>query len=362
MRAMGLIWALLLGALLISVPGVSGAEELAVAVFARNRADGLDGQVDSFSGLLEARLVGAGYRVITSSEVIERFRSGSDPELAEALAVLKGEKDDTGVPDASILRLGQMMGADLIAVATLDTLGRRRTRAAAFGVTNEVTEYTLRASLKVLDAAGGGAAWGDSVTVSEKIPGLDGLEVEQTPETFNSLLDTAAAELARSMKGQAEKLASAVSARPGQVPFEVSAGGVDGATVELDGLAIGSTGTAATRFYAAPGIHTIRITREWFQPWERRINIYPDQKLAVAMELSADGLAKYKDLEGFKTAMAIAREQSEADAYAKKQLADGEKKRLEESYERIDTSKAEVYAPVEEKNMMIDSQKTGGTR
>ncbi len=112
--------------------------------------------------------------------------------------------------------------------------------------------------------------------------------------------------------------------------------------------AIGSAGSAPVEFIAPPGIHMMRITREWFTPWERPVNIYADQQLNVTLELSAAGIERFQDLEGFKKEMAaaqaeidIAREQSAAAAYAKRLIAEGEKKRLEASYEKIDTSKVE---------------------
>jgi len=341
--------ALLVGFLLAVLPalswGAADAPQPTVAVFVQNRAEGLDDQVDNFAGLLEARLGAEGYRVISRQDVIDRFQSQKDPQLREVVEALTEGAGAATLDDASALRLAQMMDADLIAVATLNSLGRRSRTARAFGVTNSVTEYTLRASIKVLDASRGGSAWSDTATVSEKIPGMDDLAVEESPEIVNSLLDDAAGRLAWSMGAASSRLAQAVEAKPGQVPFSVATNGVEGVTVELDGVAIGSTGMEPSQLAASPGIHIIRLTREWFQPWERTVNVYSGQNLTVTLELSEAGLAKYKDLEGFKTAQAIALEQSEAEAYATKQLADGEKKRLEESYERIDTSGASTYAP-----------------
>ncbi|HOO78614.1 MAG TPA: PEGA domain-containing protein [bacterium] len=327
-------------------PGEAASPRVAVFVQNRGGAD-LDSRIDSFRDMLLARLAGEGLTVISRQDAIDRFKSsGADQALERVEALAQGELT---LDDASALRLAQMLDADYLAVASLDSLGNRTTSAAAFGVANQVEEYTLRLSLRMLDAGRGTAVIGDSVAVTEKIPATDSLRIEDNGEYLNSLLSDGAERLAANIGAQARTLAP--QAPPGAVPFTLALNGVDGATVELDGMVIGSAGQVPTRYAAAPGIHFIRITRDWFEPWARRINVYDGQTLTITMELSDAGLARYKDLEGFKQAMAesqagidIAREQSEADAYAKKQLAEGEKKRLEESYERIDTSNVTDYS------------------
>jgi hypothetical protein len=84
------------------------------------------------------------------------------------------------------------------------------------------------------------------------------------------------------------------------------------------------------------------------------VNIYADQMLNVTLELSKEGLRRYSTLERLKQDLAtskmrteaegkerdatigINKEQSDADAYSKKALADGEKKKREDSYDRIE--------------------------
>jgi hypothetical protein len=107
------------------------------------------------------------------------------------------------------------------------------------------------------------------------------------------------------------------------------------------------------------------VTKEWLTPWERTVNIFPNQVISVTLELSEQGLLRFATIEQFKAdlarnkqlsdmemkereaavdiakeqseaAVGIAKEQSEAEAYAKKQISEGEKKRREESYERIE--------------------------
>ena len=64
-------------------------------------------------------------------------------------------------------------------------------------------------------------------------------------------------------------------------------------TVEIDGFAIGSTGTGA--LMAAPGLHRIRLVRDDLVAFERMINIHDGMKLDVALELNAAGLSRWRE-------------------------------------------------------------------
>jgi len=77
---------------------------------------------------------------------------------------------------------------------------------------------------------------------------------------------------------------------------------VGGVTVEIDGATVGSSpGT----FKASPGLHQMRVTRQWMQPWQQTVNIQPGATFRVALELSDAGLQRYRSLEGFRAAVAI---------------------------------------------------------
>jgi hypothetical protein len=178
-------------------------------------------------------------------------------------------------------------------------------------------------------------------------------------DTLNSLLDDAAGQLADAVVGDAVTLTNEVAKAgmvsfsvactmtdPRQQPILVSAVSVSAdnklvtsapapvqamdVTVELDGVALGS---APGDFKALPGLHKIRLTREGFDDWERTINIYDGQTLRVAMQMSADGYAKWKDTTDFLATLD-----------ANRKLTDAEVKRVEgvaefykNSHYRVDT-------------------------
>jgi len=105
-------------------------------------------------------------------------------------------------------------------------------------------------------------------------------------------------------------------------PFDV--------TVELDGLAIGS---APGTFQGYPGLHKLRLSREGFDAWERTVNLYDGQNLRVALQMSAEGTARWKENANFLATLDSNRKLTDAEA---KRL-EGLGKFFSESHYRVDT-------------------------
>ncbi len=331
----------------------AGADQsrLRAALFVQNRAGEIyENKIDVLNDLITTRLTEKGFSVLDKQYVAQRFREARDrdAEMKKTVEALTGGEVnftiDDALKDSSALRLAQMIGADYLIVASINSVGHTtkkfKGKETLYGVDNEVTDYTLRVALKVLEAGQGGSIYGDTVKATERIPQTDNLEI-QSSDILNNLLDEAAVEVADNIGGRVEEIRMARMAVPVAVPFTVSVNGIEGATITLDGAALGTTGEGPANLAAAPGIHLMKVTRQWFTPWEKPINIYADQKLDITLKLSDAGIERFQDLEGFKTEMAIAREQSDADAYTKRLLAEGEKTRLEASYEKVDTSNVE---------------------
>lgn len=324
---------------------------LRAAIFVTNRAGKeYQNKVDILNDLITTRLTDKGFSIIDKQVVVDKFREArdEDSDMKKTIEALTSGAIDFSVEesmkDASALRLAQMIGADYLVMATINSIGdttkKFKGKGTLYGVDNEVTDYTLRVALKILEAGQGGSIYGDVVKVIERIPQTDNLEIESS-DIINNLLEEAAVEVADNIGGRVKEIRMAKVKHSGGVPFTIITNGIDGATIELDGAVIGSASSEPVNFIAPPGIHMMRITKQWFIPWEKPVNIYADQVLNVTIELTDAGIARFKDLEGFKTEMAIAREQSEADAYATKAVATGEEKKREASYIRLDTSNAE---------------------
>ena len=101
-------------------------------------------------------------------------------------------------------------------------------------------------------------------------------------------------------------------------------------TVELDGIALGS---APGAFQAYPGLHKLRLSREGFDDWERTVNIYDNQTLRVALQMSAAGYARWADTTAFLATLDDRRKLTDAEAEKIRGLA----KFFSESHYRVDT-------------------------
>jgi hypothetical protein len=323
---------------------------LRAAIFIQNRAGkGFQDKIDALGDLLSARLTEKGFSVIDRADVVAKFRESRERDKAVQKAVkllidLGSKKNEASVEDsitgASALRIAQMIGADYLIFGTITSAGQERRRfkgkGTVYGTDNEVTIKTLRVALKVLEGNQGGTVYGDVITVSERVATVDRLEVESS-DTANKLLGDAAVQAAENIAGKVERIRTAKVKSVPTVEFQVTAN-VEGAAVELDGAVIGS---APGHFNAAPGLHQVKVTRQWMITWERTVNIFPNMILNVSLELSDEGTARFMTMEGFKAAMArekqdreleakereagvgIAKEQSEADAYSKKKVSEG---------------------------------------
>jgi hypothetical protein len=339
---------------------------LRAAIFIQNRAGAkFTDKLDVLNDLLTTRLTEKGFSVIDRSVVLAKFREARDlePSVQRDVAALEnpasGANIENSVSGASALRIAQMIGADYLVMASLTSFGQEirtfKGEGTHFGSDNRSYIYTLRIAAKVLEGNQGGTVYGDTVAVSERVAVVENLVIEST-EVVNKLLDAGTLKVAENISGKIQSIRDVkVKAAP-VVEFSVKSN-VEGATVELDGAAIGST---PGRFTAAPGLHQLRISKQWLTPWDKTVNIFANQLLNVSLELSSEGLKRFSTLERLKQELAktkmqteaegkerdanieINKQQSDADAYSKKAIADGEKKKREESYDRIEGSPSTV--------------------
>ncbi len=337
---------------------------LRAAIFIQNRAgDDFSGKLDVLNDLLTARLTEKGFSVIDRSVVAARFREARDidPALQHEVSALSGGSGDieNSLSGASALRIAQMIGADYLIMASLTSFGQEtRTfqgEGTSYGTNNKSYLYTLRIALKVLEGNSGGTVYGDLVSVAERVAVVQQLKIEST-EVVNKLLDAGALKVADTVGAKIQRIRDVKVKAAAVVEFSVNSS-VDGATVELDGAVIGST---PGRFAAAPGLHQLKIAKQWLTTWDKTVNIFSNQVLTVTLELSAEGLKRYSTIEQLKLDLARTKMQSEievkeregnietnkqlseADAYSKKTIADGEKKKREDSYDRVETAPSTV--------------------
>ena len=327
-------WKILILALALGAAAAQAAPK--AALFVQNRAGAkLESQIDVFNDLVSTRLTDAGFEVIRYQDALDRFvesrAAESEQALRQGVEALQTAKSEgtVGGPsqETSALRVAQMLGADYLVFASLVTLGENKMNVQAYGLAQQQTVTTLRAALRVLEGAGGSQIYGDVIAVSEKVAQTANLQME-TGDLVNTLLDRGAAELASRVGESRAKIEAARPAAPALASVKVTTPAA-GAAVEVDGVVVG---TAPGTFQIRPGVHEVRVTQEGYATWEKSVAFADGMELSVPMELSAAGLARKGELE----AQAIAREQSEADAFATKTVAGGVGQTASNSYIRLE--------------------------
>jgi hypothetical protein len=319
-----------------------------VAIVVENRAGAqFNDKVTVLEDLLSSQIAGKGYSVI-SPDVVTRALSGQPNTLDSAL------NDNT-----SALRLAQNLGADFILIPAITTYGTEKKAYAGDGIVTLNVTHTLRVSYKIAEAGAGGEIKGGIVFATKTIRQSGNLVVEDT-DIINGLLEDAAGQLADAIAQDAASLPTMVAkdkmvnfniacamTDPQQQPILVSALGISAnhtvimtnppvavqpldVTVELDGVALGS---APGAFQAYPGLHKLRLSREGFDPWERTINVYDGQTLRVALQMSADGYARWAHTTAFLATLDNNRKLTDAEV----ERIEGIAKFFSESHYRVDT-------------------------
>ena len=357
-------------------PDSAAKAPLKAAIFVRNRGGrAMDSKIDLFSDQLSARLSEKGFAVMDWKDVVQKFRESNetDDKIFKTVKTVMAIGTDTGVTGssiattekatyndlessvgaqgasggvarASLLRVAQMLDADYIIVASVGQIGHETRTFKGEGTmyqTNNTAEiYSLPMTVKVLDGGSGQSIYGDTLTASDRISQNASItiSVDNMPDR---LIDSGTLKLANNISSKVQRIRDTGLNAKTTVPFTVECN-VVGATVELDGAAIGSP---PANFKAAPGIHQLTVSRQYFMTWERSVNIVANQKITVSLEFTTEGLAKYKDITAFNQAEAlqkleteakvdIAREQSKADADVKEKVSSGQETFLKNSYIR----------------------------
>ena len=304
-------------AVLAPPPPPPPAKTPVMAIFVKNhtKTAGMDDQVDGIRDRLAAEVSGMDFVVMDSAEIgaaFNRYKITTAEERAGLIAGLF-----TG---GSVTRVAQMLGADYILTASI--IGASQMNRVAGD--RAVTIYTLRMATKVLDATTGGSVYGKNWSNKQPVPQGNG---DDAMGHYDDLIDMwvqdMGAELAaarprwRAPVADSGALASFTvrttlddiftplattvdASKPVQDELRVVAGGI---TVEVDGAAVGSSGGT---FRARPGLHQLRVSRQWMTPWVGTVNITDGAVFNVALELSAEGFAHYKNKEALRAEVALA--------------------------------------------------------
>jgi hypothetical protein len=320
------------------------------AIFVSNRAGPEhDAKLGSLEDYIVSGVTDKGVSVISRETALNAVGKLDPNAKANAL-------DDQLAQSSSAVRLAQTLGADYLLQVTLSSVGQTKNKVSAYGVNTTNDERTVRVSYKILDGTTGASLTADTVKASRVVQGTANAS-EENSDVINELLDEAAQKVAVSLKRRIDQgriAAPATDAGLVNVTIRTEVAdlvipdvriGVEhtvtiseskfkvspmAATVEVDGLAIGS---APGTFEVKPGLHKLRVTREGFAPWERTVNFVKNMTLNVAMQMTDAGFARWKESSAFLNDLKNGAKLTDAEV---KRL-EGEAKMLEQSGFRVDT-------------------------
>lgn len=304
-------------ATLVSVPNPK------IAIFVKNQSKvpGMDDMVDGVRDRISAELAGAGLSVMDQAEIASGFNRFKVTTAEERAGLIDGVF--TG---GSTVRVAQMLGADYVMTASIISIDRASLTVSG----KQMISFALRMTVKVSEAVQGSSVYGDNwarkyPVTAENAAGTD------ASFYYNDLLDAWAKETGEKI-AEKSKTWRRVEAAPVQlVSFTVSTtideliNGLEsgvrapntlldemrhvvgGATVQIDGAAVGSCpGT----FQIAPGMHQMKVSRQWMKDWQQTVNIQNGSSFKIGLELSAAGMQKFQSME--KLRAQIAKDYAEA--------------------------------------------------
>lgn len=299
----------------VTVEQNTAPKTIAVFVQNRTRVPGMDDEIDGVRDRLCAALAEIdGFSVMDSAQVADTFRRYKVTVGEEKAGLVDGIFSGGSVPTVA-----KMIGCDYIAAATVVNASKLRRNMS--GRLNTV--YTLRMTLKIMDARG--ASVDGMPTWVRQFPVLDAMDGDDL-NYYQILFDQWAEDVTSVVASKASHWRA-----PGETPaalvtfhvkttidesiadLESQTRGADGAKlvelrqviggaqVELDGAVIGS---APGDFMATPGLHQLRIRREWMQPYSATVNIQDGMVLNVALEMSDEGVRKWGSMEALRADLA----------------------------------------------------------
>lgn len=320
------------------------------AIFVSNAAGAEhDPKLESLEDYIVSGVTDKGVSVISRQTALNAVQ-GLDPNAKE------NALDQQLAQSSSAVRLAETLGANYLLQVSLSSVGSKRNTVNAYNVKTTNDERTVRVSYKILDGNTGASLTADTVKATRVVQST-ATASEENADVWNDLLDEAAQKVAVSLKNRIDRGRIAEpSAVAGLVRLTITTEVADlvipdvrigventvtiseskfkvaplSATVELDGLAIGS---APGTFEVRPGLHKLRVTREGFDPWERTVRVTQGMSLNAPMKMSAAGYARWQDATQFLNELKNGAKLTDAEV----KVLEGQAKMLEQSGFKVDT-------------------------
>ncbi|MBW8780655.1 MAG: PEGA domain-containing protein [Verrucomicrobia bacterium] len=326
------------------------AKTYKTAVIVSNRAGkAYDDKVASLEDYVAAQVTDLGISVISRETATQAVAGLDHAANAADTALAQG---------TSAVRLAQTLGADYLLQVTLTGFDADARKIDAYGVQAVNVTGTLRVTYKILDGATGASLTADTVKVSKLVQQGEASVAVQA-DMLDELLAEAAKKVAVSLKARLDAgRIAAPSAAQGLVTVMIQTEVADltipdirigventvsisesklkvllSASIEVDGVTVG---TAPGEITVKPGLSKLRITREGFKPWERTVNFIKGQKLSVALEMSDEGYARWKDSTAFLNGLKNGAKLTDGEV----KVLEGKAKAFEQSGFKVDTKDA----------------------
>ena len=273
--------------------------------------------------------------------------------------------------EASLNRLAENLSAGLLVVSTINAVTHDENTFDGTGTSYKVVKTTavdnVRINLQIFDVGSTKAVYGDSVSTSLRSPVYG---KAQTNTVLINLFHEAAVKIADNVTNQVSAINVSATKLAKKIEFSVSTN-VTSVDVFIDGMVVGSVGDK-TSFEASPGIHQLKLGKEFLKSWEKTVNIIDGAKYSAQLELSPEGLKRYKDVEEFNLAMKaantsleITKKQAEANIDIQVKQSDSEIRRSDagvdiaknQSKANIDLSKDQMKINANESEANIDLSK-----
>jgi len=275
-----------------------------VALLVQNNAGAIyDQKMGSLKDLVISNLASEKLTIIDPETTLAPARVYAKGDLPlvkferDTLRQVKEFKDeamaDAPLRSASPARIAELTKAQYILYVNLSSVSSERKEFQGQGTfykTNSMAHDTIaRLTLRCILASTGAVKFADTVVVTRR-------DAAVAPSSYGTdllLNEDLLLQAAKKIGEIVNSKFATVSALPAAVPVRAVSvqvnSNVKGATIDVDGVTIGSTdGT----IQVTPGIHVMRVSRERYATWEKTVNFSPDQKLFVQLELSAEGIAR----------------------------------------------------------------------
>ena len=306
------------------------------AIFALTRDPKIDQRhVKILEDLIASRVANSGFQTLTREMIVDSLSISMKNSVAVdpqnnhetfASELVDSWKGTGQIEDniekkldeqSSMMRLAQIIGADLIVVAVAESYGTEKIVFKGNGLAPVATttiRNELRVSYRLAFASSGGAVAGDSIKISRAWRESENLHRE-TDDLLNGMFDEVSVRLAGKIIESnqavkevpdlqvAEVMFNTKALLPGGVPLQLPVyqnGDVNmpvsaniAADVIVDGVSLGSVPGSLN---VVTGLHQIVVQAEGFKPWKRFINVSSGQKFDVMLEMTPQGYEKWKEI------------------------------------------------------------------